>query len=458
MDLRQVCVLRLFVGIVLLMSFSYAQNFPQQPPQSNVPPNTQFNQPMGPQFNQPGAPTNQNFQPGGAPTNQNFQPTGTNQNFQPAAVPNQNPPQQPAIQPSSRPLSPEQQSQVTCAQAGRAAVSQCFQQNGGFQMMTVIALLSNGTQGQLPPNSEQVKQSLCQAHTRIVACVFSSITRFNGTDQCNTLAAFIRLEQETAGLLNGVQQMCGKGLMPKVTPCMQRLNYDMMKCYEEAGLNADLFSPRGSRMEGAIIGDNREVARMFCSKKGALYSCQNRVLKECPGARRLQELSGNDQKSMQSGTNVLCKDVDVYVKGLVCFQSPTKKVEDCAASLIQQMTEVTMKQIRDNLDKDAFFREYCRVRIENLKCDSEAWSDSCERVAVGLKTEYQCNLLPEQCKTDPEISDLYRSACAENLFARGLRVTGSDSSGSDPDSGASSVYFGLSSIILTVFASIVTFL
>lgn len=45
---------------------------------------------------------------------------------------------------------------------------------------------------------------------------------------------------------------------------MQRLNYDMMQCYDEAGLNADLFSPSGSRMEGAVIGDNREVARMFC--------------------------------------------------------------------------------------------------------------------------------------------------------------------------------------------------
>jgi len=54
------------------------------------------------------------------------------------------------------------------------------------------------------------------------------------------------------------------GLMPKVTPCMQRLNYDMMQCVSEVGLNPDLYSGRGSRLEGAIIGDNRETARMFC--------------------------------------------------------------------------------------------------------------------------------------------------------------------------------------------------
>ena len=54
------------------------------------------------------------------------------------------------------------------------------------------------------------------------------------------------------------------GLLPQVTPCMRRLNYDMMNCYNEAGLNPDLFSPEGSRMNGAIIGDNREIAAMYC--------------------------------------------------------------------------------------------------------------------------------------------------------------------------------------------------
>lgn len=89
------------------------------------------------------------------------------------------------------------------------------------------------------------------------------------------------------------------------------------------------------------------------------------------------------------------------------------------------------------------FYVYYRVRIANLDCDNKAWGESCDRVAVGLKTEYQCNLLPEKCKTDPQISDLYKSACAESSFARELR---------DTDSGASSVFYGITSVLTTMFA------
>ncbi|XP_060578882.1 uncharacterized protein LOC132735878 [Ruditapes philippinarum] len=432
-------VLQIVLGSLVLTCNVIAQNFPTG---QTVPQNPQFNQqPQNPQFvqptmNQQSQQTPQAFQPG-QPANQNFpqqpgQMVPGNQNANTNG--NQMNPQE---------MTPEQQSQISCAQAGRAAVSQCFQQNGGFQMVTVIALLSNGTQGQLPPNSDQIKQNLCQSHQQIVACVFSGIKRFNGTQQCNTPAAFTRLEQETVGLLNGVQQMCGKGLMPKVTPCMQRLNFDMMQCYKEAGLNPDLFSPRCSRIEGAIIGDNREVARMFCSKRQALYSCQNRVIDRCDGAKTLQLLGGNDQRSMQAGMDVLCKDVDVYVSGLVCFQSPTPKVESCANKLIGEMTELTMRQIKENMNADTFSREYCKVRLSNLQCDSSAWEQSCERVAVGLKTEYQCNLLPANCKNDSSIKDIYLQACAEKAFARELRST---------QSGAVSLVSGASAVISTLLS------
>lgn len=52
--------------------------------------------------------------------------------------------------------------------------------------------------------------------------------------------------------------------------------------------------------------------------------------------------------------------IPVYVSGLVCFQSPTPKVESCANDLIGQMTELTMNQIKENMNADAFFREYCK--------------------------------------------------------------------------------------------------
>ena len=143
---------------------------------------------MGPPLNNPnmGPPLNRN------PNNpNNFQPMPVgNQGGQPIPISNQNPPNMnnqnpqagqggrmpipvtnqqggvPNVMPANQnpqmaQFPPGAQSEFTCAQAGRSAVAQCFQQNGGFEMSVVIALLSNGTQGQLPPNSEMYKQTLC---------------------------------------------------------------------------------------------------------------------------------------------------------------------------------------------------------------------------------------------------------------------------------------------------------
>ena len=54
------------------------------------------------------------------------------------------------------------QQTLGCATTGRDTVAQCFLSNGGFQMQYVISLLSNGSQGQMPPNPSQMKRALCK--------------------------------------------------------------------------------------------------------------------------------------------------------------------------------------------------------------------------------------------------------------------------------------------------------
>ena len=124
------------------------QGFPQQQP--NFPQSTQNMNgiPQQPGMGQPQQPgINPLAQQPGMTTN-----TGTNIVRQNAAggIPNNQQTQQP------------QNQQETCAAAGRVAVATCFQNNGGFRMDIVIALLSNGTQGQLPANSNQLKENLCR--------------------------------------------------------------------------------------------------------------------------------------------------------------------------------------------------------------------------------------------------------------------------------------------------------
>ena len=55
----------------------------------------------------------------------------------------------------------------------------------------------------------------------------------------------------------------------------------------------------------------------FFRAKDNLFACQDKVLDNCPRARELQALSGNDQKSMHDGITVLCKDVNGKI--LICI-------------------------------------------------------------------------------------------------------------------------------------------
>ena len=57
---------------------------------------------------------------------------------------------------------------------------------------------------------------------------------------------------------------------------------------------------------------NKQITQdyVFFRAKDNLFACQDKVLDNCPRARELQALSGNDQKSMHDGITVLCKDVN----------------------------------------------------------------------------------------------------------------------------------------------------
>ena len=139
------------------------QGFPQTQPGLTQPGLTQqgFPQQQQPNFPQ----SNQNIgvpqQPGINPLAQqpgiSTNPGGTNM-VQPNVAAGSIPTNQQAQQPQNQ--------QETCAAAGRVAVATCFQNNGGFRMDIVIALLSNGTQGQLPANSAQLKDTLCRYRYR----------------------------------------------------------------------------------------------------------------------------------------------------------------------------------------------------------------------------------------------------------------------------------------------------
>ena len=49
------------------------------------------------------------------------------------------------------------------------------------------------------------------AQGNIIACVFSGVNSLRNSQQCPTMTAFVRLEQETVTLISELQQICGNG-------------------------------------------------------------------------------------------------------------------------------------------------------------------------------------------------------------------------------------------------------
>ena len=73
----------------------------------------------------------------------------------------------------------------------------------------------------------------------------------------------------------------------------------------------------------------------------------------------------------------------------------------------------------------AFF--YFRIRVQHLECDIEAWKKTCDLSEVGLKNEFECNLLPTRCQRDPVFQSRLQQTCSVASFQRQLRNRASPS-------------------------------
>ena len=106
--------------------------------------------PLSPDFRVPPNVQQTNSQP---PTGIRFNTDTSQVNLNPGVQQNR---------PGGQQSRPGVQQNLGCAATGRDTVAQCFLSNGGFQMQYVISLLSNGSQGQMPPNPSQMKRALCK--------------------------------------------------------------------------------------------------------------------------------------------------------------------------------------------------------------------------------------------------------------------------------------------------------
>lgn len=66
---------------------------------------------------------------------------------------------------------------------------------------------------------------------------------------------------------------------------------------------------------------------------------------------------------------------------------------------------------------------FYRIRVEHLGCDIEAWKTKCTDASVGLKNEYECTMLPNNCKKLDKLQQkLQTQTCSRPAFFKHLRT------------------------------------
>jgi hypothetical protein len=64
------------------------------------------------------------------------------------------------------------------------------------------------------------------------------------------------------------------------------------------------------------------------------------------------------------------------------------------------------------------------IKVAHLECDLKAWKPDCNTAMVGLKTEYECELVQDRCRNLQQAS--FSSICNDENYAMSDRksVTG----------------------------------
>ena len=70
-------------------------------------------------------------------------------------------------------------------------------------------------------------------------------------------------------------------------------------------------------------------------------------------------------------------------------------------------------------------QSFFRIRVQHLECTIAAWKKKCKTAEVGLKNEFECNLLPTRCQNEPVFQSRLRQTCSVSSFQRQFRNGGS---------------------------------
>ncbi|KAK3104452.1 hypothetical protein FSP39_002380 [Pinctada imbricata] len=275
-----------------------------------------------------------------------------------------------------------------CLQKFEDELEKCSMETMKVSTVDVMMLL---TKGQVPDGQDmsQLNQTICKNFHAFEKCGKKVIksTQCKGRDLLISEGTF-------ANMVITIGAYCHDTSVPGA--CMLTLQQSFTKCFGQVGLNPEAYFSNQTAHKGALLGTTREMATQYCNKRHDLYTCMKKVMHQCPGAEQTMTLTGFDLTSMERAVGVLCNDIPEYLAGLDCFAEPSAAARRCIDNMGRDITSMSARQMAKGLSLDGFFQDFCKIRVDHVSCDANAWA-TCDPKAVQLKTKFECLLLPARC-------------------------------------------------------------
>ncbi|XP_041378179.1 uncharacterized protein LOC121390431 [Gigantopelta aegis] len=350
-----------------------------------------------------------------------------------------------------------QQQTSKCEQQFQSNLYTCLQ-NQSLDVKNFLWFVTNKTGGQAPADQASFKTQVCGKQRSVFQCGIgfmralmapnspcAKMTPPTQPGQAAPAPVDMRkaVESQFWSFFGTLDSACAH-------PCRRTLANDLKGCYDAAGLDSALFLSNTSMSRGAVIGTQPDQVKLFCENNAKLVTCMKQKRSDCPEAPLVLRAIGLDIESMDKGVKVLCKHQKDYLKGIPCFAEPTDKVVSCQEDQGKKMMQLMMAT-QQGLNESTYFVEFCRIRLDHVKCDLGAWAqkkhEACNQGVIGLRTELECTLLPDQCSTaqKEKIADV----CHVDKFFKHLRA-GAGGGGGASATSVTFALFGVTILALTL--------
>ncbi|XP_048770713.2 uncharacterized protein LOC125676854 [Ostrea edulis] len=214
-----------------------------------------------------------------------------------------------------------------------------------------------------------------------------------------------------------IAKVCPPDSRIKPHTCVDDVKVNIGSCLAPYNIDPETFIVNVTHDRSSMLG-GRSQAQRFCQNRNSVLKCLRETVDSCAGASEVLAFWGHQQDLLDDALDLLCKNIDGYEQLTACAAGASSQINQCQKNSEMKMGDLT--KLRPNTQMSAtYYAQFCSVRLEQLQCDLKAVRSSCDAASIGLKTEFECNLIQDRCQGLRRSE--FKRICNVNNYARSNR-------------------------------------